>query len=89
MERITVLSSNDVITVEDLPVELKRTAEVPLKLQPWELPGEGIVFEDMERNLLQQALQKSNGIMADAAKLLGMTYRTFQYRAEKFGLKGN
>jgi hypothetical protein len=25
--------------------------------------------------------------MADAAKLLGMTYRTFQYRAEKFGLK--
>jgi DNA-binding NtrC family response regulator len=89
MERITVLSSNDVITVDDLPVELKRTAEVPLKLQPWELPGEGIVFEDMERNLLQQALQKSNGIMADAAKLLGMTYRTFQYRAEKFGLKGN
>jgi DNA-binding NtrC family response regulator len=89
MERITVLSSNDVITVDDLPVELKRTTEVPLKLQPWELPKEGIVFEDMERNLLLQALQKSNGIMAEAAKLLGMTYRTFQYRAEKFGLKGN
>jgi DNA-binding NtrC family response regulator len=89
MERITVLSSNDVITVEDLPVELKRTSDAPSKLQPWELPKDGIVFEDLERNLLLQALQKSNGIMAEAAKLLGMTYRTFQYRAEKFGLKGN
>jgi DNA-binding NtrC family response regulator len=89
MERITVLSSNDVISVDDLPVELKKTSEVPCPLQIWELPAEGIVFEDLERNLLQQALQKSNGIMADAAKLLGMTYRTFQYRAEKFGLKGN
>jgi Response regulator containing CheY-like receiver, AAA-type ATPase, and DNA-binding domains len=89
MERITVLSSNDVITVDDLPVELKKTSETPCTLPLWELPKEGIVFEDMERNLLMQALQKSNGIMADAAKLLGMTYRTFQYRAEKFGLKGN
>ena len=89
MERISVLSSNDVITVDDLPVELKRISEVSGKIQPWELTKEGIVFEDLERNLLMQALQKSNGIMADAAKLLGMTYRTFQYRAEKFGLKGN
>ena len=89
MERISVLSNNDVITVDDLPVELKRISEVSGKIQPWELTKEGIVFEDLERNLLMQALQKSNGIMADAAKLLGMTYRTFQYRAEKFGLKGN
>jgi len=35
-----------------------------------------------------QALDRSQGIMVDAAKLLGMTYRTFQYRAVKFGLKG-
>lgn len=88
MERITVLSNNDIITVDDLPVELKRPSEIHAVFQPWKLPKDGIVFEDLERNLLMQALQKSNGIMADAAKLLGMTYRTFQYRAEKFGLKG-
>ena len=89
MERITVLSSNDVITVDDLPVELKRTSEVPCALPLWELPKEGVVFEELERSLILQALNKSNGVMADAAKLLGMTYRTFQYRAEKFGLKGD
>ena len=65
MERISVLSNNDVITVDDLPVELKRISEVSGKIQPWELTKEGIVFEDLERNLLMQALQKSNGIMAD------------------------
>ena len=89
MERITVLSSNDVITVDDLPVELKRTSEVPCALPLWELPKVGVVFEELERSLILQALNKSNGVMADAAKLLGMTYRTFQYRAEKFGLKGD
>ena len=87
MERISVLSSNDVITVDDLPGELKRPLETGYSLPMWELPKEGIVFEEMERGILLQALQKSNGIMADAAKLLGMTYRTFQYRAEKFGIK--
>jgi DNA-binding NtrC family response regulator len=87
MERISVLSSNDVITVDDLPIELKRPLEAPFAMPSWELPREGIVFEEMERGILLQALQKSNGIMADAAKLLGMTYRTFQYRAEKFGIK--
>jgi len=87
MERISVLSSNDVITVDDLPSELKRPLETGYSLPMWELPKDGIVFEEMERGILLQALQKSNGIMADAAKLLGMTYRTFQYRAEKFGIK--
>ena len=87
MERISVLSSNDVITVDDLPSELKRPLETGFTLPMWKLPKEGIVFEELERGILLQALQKSNGIMADAAKLLGMTYRTFQYRAEKFGIK--
>jgi DNA-binding NtrC family response regulator len=84
MERITVLSSNDVITVDDLPVELKRTSEVPGKAQPWELPKEGIVFEELERSLMLQALNKSKGVMADAARLLGMSYRAFRYRAHTF-----
>ncbi len=54
----------------------------------FEIPAEGVVFEEVERDLMTQALIRSGGIMADAAKLLGMTYRTFQYRAMKFGLKG-
>jgi len=89
MERISVLSSNDAITISDLPAEL-RNSSPETSTHPGagiELPKEGIVFEELERGFLLQALRRSNGIMAEAAKLLGMTYRTFQYRAEKFGIK--
>jgi DNA-binding NtrC family response regulator len=87
MERITVLSTNNVVSVDDLPIELDQSHVSVSCSSTCELPKEGIIFEEWEKSMLSQALARSNGIMADAAKLLGMTYRTFQYRAEKFGLK--
>jgi transcriptional regulator with PAS, ATPase and Fis domain len=87
MERITVLSTNNVVSVDDLPIELDQSHVSVSCSSTCELPREGIIFEEWEKSMLSQALARSNGIMADAAKLLGMTYRTFQYRAEKFGLK--
>jgi transcriptional regulator with GAF, ATPase, and Fis domain len=76
------------VTITDLPLELQGGNKVSGDVQ-WELPASGIDFEEWERNLLAQALKKSHGNMSEAAKLLGMTYRTFQYRAMKFGLKGD
>jgi two-component system response regulator AtoC len=88
MQRIAVLSSGDEIGIDDLPLELREEAR-PGADHVYRLPPEGIDFEEWEKNLLAQALRESNGVMADAAKRLGMTYRTFQYRAAKFGLRGN
>jgi transcriptional regulator with PAS, ATPase and Fis domain len=88
MERIAVLSSHETVTITDLPLELQGGNKVSGDVQ-WELPASGIDFEEWERNLLAQALKKSHGNMSEAAKLLGMTYRTFQYRAMKFDLKGD
>jgi DNA-binding NtrC family response regulator len=88
MERIAVLSTGDRVTVMDLPHELRESLNRPTDVR-WELPAGGIDFEEWERNLLAQALERSHGVMSEAAKLLGMTYRTFQYRAMKFGLKGD
>lgn len=87
MERIAVLSTGDTVTPDDLPPELREKSDRPTNRQ-WELPEGGVNFEEWERNLLAQALERAHGVMSDAAKLLGMTYRTFQYRAMKFGLKG-
>jgi two-component system response regulator AtoC len=88
MERIAVLSSGDKIMVNDLPLELREGPRPSVDVQ-WKLPREGIDFEKWERELLAQALRESCGVMSEAAKRLGMTYRTFQYRAMKFGLKGH
>ena len=93
MERISVLSTLPVITIADLPHEIKHgtTSGIPMNTitSSVDIPHGGIVFEDLEKHLLIQALEKSDGVMAEAAKLLGMSYRTFQYRAEKFGIRHN
>jgi DNA-binding NtrC family response regulator len=89
IERVSVLTKGQEITPADLPFELRDEGRRTAMAQgEFEIPPEGIVFETWERNLLAQALARTQGNMAEAAKLLGMTYRTFQYRAMKFGLKG-
>ncbi len=94
MERVSVLTKGQNVTLDDLPFELRLGARAKALAassagSAWEIPADGLVFEEWERNLLAQALTRCSGNMAEAAKLLGMTYRTFQYRALKFGLKGN
>ena len=51
------------------------------------LPAEGINFDDVERNLITQAMEQTDYNITKAAKLLGLTFRTLQYRLEKFGIK--
>ncbi len=49
----------------------------------FDLPDEGINVEELEKDLLKKAMQKANGVATKAAKLLGMSYKTFWYRWEK------
>jgi two-component system response regulator PilR (NtrC family) len=46
---------------------------------------EGLV-DDYERSLLREALRKSGGVKKHAARLLGISFRSFRYRLEKLGL---
>ena len=88
MERISILTQGPEIGPGDLPFELQTGTRAQAQpVLPVELPAAGLVFEEWEKQLLGQALVRAHGNMADAAKLLGMTYRTFQYRSMKFGLK--
>jgi len=51
------------------------------------LPPEGISFDEVERSLITQAMEQTNWNITRAAKLLGLSFRTLQYRLEKFGIK--
>ena len=53
----------------------------------FELPDDGIDLEAVERSLIRQAMEKSGWVIARAAKLLGLSYRTLQYRLEKFQIR--
>lgn len=50
------------------------------------LPDEGINWENFEKDILSQALQKTSGNKSAAAKLLKLNYKAFLYRLDKFGL---
>jgi len=50
------------------------------------LPEKGISLEEVERDLVRQALERAGGNKSRAAKLLGLSRATLRYRIEKFGL---
>ncbi len=86
IERAILLAENDLITVEDLPLEVRQEAR-PASEGVFKLPPEGISFEDFERALIMQAMERTDYNITKSAKLLGLTFRTLQYRLEKFGIK--
>jgi transcriptional regulator with PAS, ATPase and Fis domain len=86
IERAILLCEGDQITVDDLPSEVRQEAR-PAAESAFKLPAEGINFEDVERNLITQAMEQTDYNITKSAKLLGMTFRTLQYRLEKFGIK--
>jgi transcriptional regulator with GAF, ATPase, and Fis domain len=81
-----LLSEHESIRAADLPPQLLRV-RTPAESIGVEIPPEGIDIEEVERSLLLQAMQKSDWVIARAAKLLHLTYRTMQYRLEKFGIR--
>ena len=43
-------------------------------------------MNQLERHLIEQALERTGGRKKDAAGLLGITFRSFRYRLEKLGI---
>ncbi len=86
IERAILLCEGDMITPEDMPLEVRQESR-PASEGAFKLPPQGIAFEDMERDLITQAMQQTDYNITKAAKLLGLTFRTLQYRLEKFGIK--
>ena len=86
IERALLLAETDDITAEDLPLEIRATMPSEGAAR-FKLPPEGISFEELEHSLLIQAMEQTNWNITRAAKLLGLSFRTMQYRLDKFEIK--
>jgi len=87
LERAVLLCENDTITVADLPPEMTQSSMPAAAGELFKLPPEGVNFEDVERSLILQAMDRTDNNITKSARLLGLTFRTLQYRLEKFGIK--
>lgn len=82
-----VLSRNEIISTDDLPIGIKSlTSEENMSSPsyPLTLPEQ---VESLEKKLVMEALQKTNKNQSKAAKLLGISERNLRYKLEKWGLK--
>ncbi len=87
IERAVLMCDSDTIRLKDIKSELRLSRQIGMF--DIDVPDEGIVFEEFEKELLKKAMSKANNVAAKAARLLGMSYKTFWYRWEKFGLEGS
>jgi two-component system NtrC family response regulator len=87
VERLVVLGRGDTIRETDLPAAVR--SEGPrLGGARIEIPPEGLVLEEVERGLLEEALRRHGGNQSAAARFLGISRQTLIYRMKKFGLQG-
>jgi two-component system NtrC family response regulator len=84
VERAVVLTRNEVIDLEDLPVALQEAAPAAAPATPGSLPAE---LEALERRMIEDALARADGVQTRAAEILGIGERALRYKMKKLGLK--
>ena len=91
IERAFILHAGvEELRPEHLPPELRGAAAAataarrPEKLAA--VPQDGLVLEDAERKLIQEALDRSSGNQSRAARLLGISRDTLRYRLKKHSM---
>jgi len=82
-ERFLILFPGKTIGVGNLPREFQAPEK---KRWRFTIPEDGLQLEELERELLQQALEKTGGNQSRAARLLGLSRYAFIYRLKKYAL---
>src|SRR5687768_4240066 len=81
IERAMLLTDRDRLLPEDFST-LSRSAIAAT----FRLPADGVSLDDVERQLVVQALDRAGGNQTQAGHLLGINRDQVRYRIEKFGL---
>ncbi len=89
VERAVALAREPVIGVDLLPPTILATREEVAAAPRVTADGVDLdrMLEDYERSLLLEALAQSGGVKKRAARLLGVSFRSFRYRLEKLGVE--
>jgi two-component system response regulator PilR (NtrC family) len=86
LQRSITMCENNVITVEDLMLE-----QVPVRKTEQSMSHDDqtldTYIEDIEKKMLEDALEKTRYNKTRAAELLGISFRSFRYKLKKFGIE--
>ena len=83
-ERLCILRQGQAIDTGNLPMEITSTPSSTT--HGFSLPEKGIDLEILEKDLICQALTRTNGNCSKSARLLGISRDTMLYRINKYNL---
>lgn len=86
IERVVVLSPGIEVGLKDLPTCLRSDGATSLERIGLVLPVNGVSLREIEKELFQAALKRSNWNRSRAAQYLGISRDALNYRMRKFGL---
>jgi len=84
VERLLIMRNGDTITLDDLPDKFR--GETVSGSAVVKLPDEGYSLEQLEREVVVNALERNGWNQAAAARFLRIPRHTLIYRLEKFGI---
>ena len=91
IERALTLGTSKELTSDDLPPQIRDKSNGPPR--SISLPAEGMELEsyldEIRRDLMRQALERTDGVQTQAAEILNISFRSFRYYAKKLELTGN
>lgn len=85
IERAVVISHGPMISTGDLPFQESEVAEDSCEASQSGTLHEAL--ENLERRMIQEALETAGFNQSQAAKLLGLSERMLRYKLKKYGLK--
>ena len=85
-EYLIILRIREIIEVKDIPSGHLEIINETGFVYCFKLPESGIVWPELEANLIQQAMAKTNGKVKEASQLLGISKDTLFYRIKKYGV---
>jgi len=84
VEWILITCQEEIIEARHLPIDLRLDHQAPFTRPS--LLSFGLALDEMESTLIQEALEKTNGNISEACRLLGISRNTLRYRIGKYGL---
>jgi DNA-binding NtrC family response regulator len=87
-----MLASAEVIDIGDLPLYMRQgvpaAAPVPVSPAAASASAEGeLSFDEQERRVIEQALDRAGGNQVHAARILGITRDKLRYKIKKHSLR--
>ena len=84
IERAVIMCEGNKVLPEHIALYDKKP---PQKKDVLDIPDGGVNLEEVERQLIAQALERTGWVQKNAAKMLGISPRVINYKIKKHKLK--